>query len=263
MNDSLAENTTENQPSSPPPSSIWARMFNVFAAPGEVFAEVKSSPPCTANWLLPAILSVVIGLIGTWLVFSQDTINQELRDQQAKAIQEQVDSGKMAQAQADQAMAVIEKYAGMGTKIAAGFAVLIGSFASPFWWGLIIWLVGAKAFKGELTFMKAVETAGLANMINVLAAVVKSLLIITMGSLFAGANLGMLVGEFDPTNTLHGVLAAIDLLVFWGLAVKAIGLAKLSGASFGKAAFWLFGLWIVITGLMIGFGVLMQKLFAG
>ena len=44
----------------------------------------------------------------------------------------------------------------------------------------------------------------------------------------------------------HLSLAAFNLVTLWYIAVLAIGLARLSGASFVKAAIWIFGLWAVL-----------------
>lgn len=43
----------------------------------------------------------------------------------------------------------------------------------------------------------------------------------------------------------------MDVVAFWVLAVRAIGLSRLSGATFAKSAAWLFGLWLLWTGLWI------------
>ena len=37
-------------------------------------------------------------------------------------------------------------------------------------------------------------------------------------------------------------------MTFWLLAVRAMGLARLSGVSFIKAALWVFGIWAAYTG---------------
>ena len=47
-------------------------------------------------------------------------------------------------------------------------------------------------------------------------------------------------------------------MTFWLLAVRAIGLARLSGVSFAKAAVWVFGIWAAYTGFFIGLGALVQ-----
>ena len=139
----------------------------------------------------------------------------------------------------------------------------VGAFVAPFWWGLLLWLAGTKALKGGFTFMKAVEVAGLASMIAVLDAIIRTLLIIAMGNLFANSGPVLLVKDFDSSSTAHSILATLNLMTFWGLTVKSVGLAKLSGASLGKAAIWVFGLWVVVTAAMIGIGVAARSVFGG
>ena len=157
----------------------------------------------------------------------------------------------MTQKQADDTMQAAEKFGNIGTTVGAAVAPVFTAFVSPFLWGLVVWLVGTKVLRGAFPYMKAVEVTGLSNMIAVLGSIVTTLLILLMGSVFASPSLVLLVKEFDPQNTLHSVLAAMNIMTFWALAVKAIGLARLSGASFGKAASWVFGIWVAWTGLLI------------
>jgi hypothetical protein len=246
-----------------PQSSLMGRLANVYAAPGEVFDQVKASPPSTANWLAPALIFILVGWVGGWLIFSQASIKQQLRDIQEQAIQKQVDKGRIPKQQADAAMQAGEKFGNIGAVVGVAVGVPFAAFASPLLWGLVVWLVGVKVLKSNFTYMKALEVAGLANMIGVLDSIVKTLLILIMGNLFASPSLALLVKQFDPQNTLHSVLAAINVMTFWALAVKAIGLARLSGASFGKAAVWVFGIWAAWTGLMIGIGTAIRIAFGG
>jgi VIT1/CCC1 family predicted Fe2+/Mn2+ transporter len=69
--------------------------------------------------------------------------------------------------------------------------------------------------------------------------------------------LALAVKDFDAQNPVHGLLAAVNVMTFWLLAVRSIGLARLSGASFGKAAAWMFGIWAAFTALMVGFSFAM------
>src|SRR2546426_100689 len=94
----------------PPPTALPSRLLNVLAAPGEVFDEVKTRPPVTANWLAPVILAALVGIIASFAMFSQPAIQQQIREQQAKAMDERVRSGKMTQEDADRAMTMVEKY---------------------------------------------------------------------------------------------------------------------------------------------------------
>jgi len=111
--------------------------------------------------------------------------------------------------------------------------------------------------------MKAVEIAGLANMILVLDVIVRTSLVFITGNLFSTLSLALLVKDFDPQNTLHSLLAVVNAMTLWLLAVRSFGLAKLTGASVGKAVAWVFGIWIVLTGAMIGFGAAMRAALGG
>jgi hypothetical protein len=233
-------------------TSLASRMTNVFATPGEVFDEVKASPPSTANWLVPAVALILVGWLGAWAVFSQPAIKQQLSKITERAIQKQIQKGNLSKAQSDAAMRSGQKWAGIGTKISSAAAPPLLAFCSPFWWGLIFWLLGNKMMKGDFDFMKGVEVAGLGNVIAVLASVVTTLLFLTFGSLFAAPSLALLVKDYDPNNPVHASLTIFNLMHFWLLGVRAVGLSRLARVTFGKAAAWVFGLWAVWTGLKIG-----------
>jgi hypothetical protein len=111
--------------------------------------------------------------------------------------------------------------------------------------------------------MRAVEIGGLSNMVALVAAVIKTLLILVTGNLFASISPVLLVSNYDATNTAHSLLTIIDLLVFWALAVKAIGLATVGRRSLGSALAWVFGIWIAYTGLMTGAGLALKAAFGG
>jgi hypothetical protein len=259
----MSDTETLTPEPAPAPSSLVGRMANVFAAPGEVFDEVKSSPSCAANWLVPALLTIVVGWVAATLIFSQDSIKHQLSEITDQAVEKQIKKTKMPEQQAQAVRQAAEKYGSIGMKVSMVAGPVVGAFITPFWWGLILWLLGAKVFKGNFDFMKAVEVAGLSNLIGLLEAIIKTFLILGLGNLFASPSLALFVKEFDPQNTMHSLLAVVNVMTFWGLAVKSIGLARLSGASFGKAAIWVFGLWAAFMGLMIGFGAAMRAVFGG
>ncbi len=257
--------TPEPPPVAPPAAtmSLAGRLTNVLAAPGDIFDEVKNSRPAPANWIVPAILLIVVSWVSAWLIFSQATIRQQLTEMADKAIDKQVEKGRLKGAQADEARQAAEKMTGLSFTIGAAMGPVFGAFASPFWWGLILWLSGTKALKGNFSYMKAVEVAGLANMIMILETVVRTLLILMTGNLFAAPSLALVVKDFDPQNTLHSLLAVVNIMLFWVLMVRSFGLARLSGVSVGKAAAWVFGIWAAYTGLLLGLGAALRAAFAG
>jgi hypothetical protein len=179
----------------------------------------------------------------------------EITDQ---AIQKQIAAARLSENQAEQAQAMGEKWAGLSSKIGAALVPVFTGFITPFLWGLIVWLLGAQFFKGHFSYMKAVEVVGLANMISVLDVIVKTLLIVGFGNLYASPGPVLLVKDFDPQNPVHTLLGAVNVMTFWLLAVRAIGLARLSGTSLVKAAVWVFSIWAAYTALFIGLGALLQ-----
>jgi hypothetical protein len=241
--------------------SLGGRLLNVFATPGDVFDDVKATPPAPANWLVPGLILIVVSWVAAWVIFSQESITHQMSEITGQAIEKQVVAGHMNEQQAEQARMVGEKWAGIVAKILAVLAPLAEAFVTPFFWGLILWLVGAKVLKGDFPYMKAVEAVGLANMIVVLETIVKTLLIVGMGNLYASPSLVLLVKEFDPQNTTHSLLAIVNVMTFWLLAVRASGLARLGGVSFTKAALWVFGIWAAYTGFLLALGLLAQAAF--
>jgi hypothetical protein len=258
---------TDQTPTAPPPlpqepgpptSSLAGRLMNVFATPGDVFDEVRDTMPTTSNWVAPAILLIFLGWIGSTIVLSQPAIKQQLTEITDNAIRQQIEKMHMPKDQAEKALEAGEKWGMVWTTFVTYAGPPFVAFASPFLWGLIVWLGGSKVYKGNFSYMKAVEAVGLANMIAVLEAIVRTLLILVMGNLFAGPSLALMVKDFNPQNPMHGLFALANIMTIWLLAVRTIGLARLARVSMAKAALWVVGIWAGYTGLFWGFGAIAQ-----
>ena len=247
----------------PQASSLFNRIANIFAAPGEVYDQVKASPFSTANWLVPSLILIAVSWIGVEIIFSQPSIRQQIKDQQNLAIQKQVEKGKITKAQAEQILARTERIANAAVVIGAFIAPALAALVTPFWWGLLLWVAGAKVLKSSFSYMKAVEVAGLAGMIGVLDSIARTLLIVATGNLFVNLGPVMLVKEFDQANATHAILAVFNLITLWGLAVKSVGLSRLSGVPLGKASIFVFGMWVAYTGFLISLGMAAQSMSAG
>lgn len=236
--------------------SLPARLLNVFAIPGDVFEEVKKSPPSTGNWLVPALLLILAGCIGAWLVYSQPAIQQQMREMQDKVLDKLVEKGRLSKEQVDRQ----REASAVGGNIGIYVGPVFSAFFTPFWWGFLVWLLGTKLFHGNFTFMKAVEIVGLGNCIAILGSVVTTLLMVSMGSLGATPSPALLVKDYDPQNTSQALLQIPNAITIWVLAVRSIGLAKLSGARFLPAAIWVFGLWLAQVSILVGIGLAFKAL---
>ena len=219
-----------------PRSSLFARLLNIFAVPGEVFDEVKASPPSVANWLVPTLIFGLVAAVASYLIYSQPAIVQQIREQQMKPIEERVNAGTMTRQQGDQAEKNLEFLSGPIGKIFVSGSKFVGCFVALFWSAFLLWLIGRVLLKVPVSFMKMTEVAGLASAISILGVIVNLLLKISLSSSIASLGPVLLVLHADPSSKLVQVLAALDITVFWALFVQAIGLAKFTNVSVFKAA---------------------------
>jgi hypothetical protein len=254
-------------PSAPkaPTMSLPARLLNVFAVPGDVYDEVKDAPHTAANWLVPALIASVVGAVSVWIVLAQPAIQQQIREKQDRAIEQQLEkgvrAGKLTREQADQQRAAAEKFMGPAVmKITGMFGAFFYSFARVFLYGLLLWLIGLWWLKVRFNYLKAVEIAGLAGMIGVLGAIVTLLLKVNLSNPASSPSLALAVGDFDPKNPLHLLLAAANLFDVWQLWVMALGLARLAGVPFVRAGFPVFGFWVLWSAVWISIATALGRL---
>jgi hypothetical protein len=247
----------------PPAMSLVARLLNVFAIPGEVFAVVKASRRSSGNWVLPMLLSAIISALTGIAIASQPALQKQMRerfDQQVKVLEQQVQAGKVKQADADRTVALTRAVIAPPT-----LKVLFGTVAAGlgavrvFWWALVLWLIGRMFLKVRLDYLKALEVSGLALMIGVLGLLVTLLLMMNLPKMFAAPGLGPVVSDFDALRKSPLLLGVINVFSFWLIGVLGVGLAKLARVPFLRAAWFVLAFWIVqeSIALLLG-GVLGQ-----
>ena len=239
----------------PPTTSLAARLLNVFAVPGEVFAEVKASRVCVGNWLAPALLSALAAVITAVVIVSQPAFQRQihdLTDRQAKAVEQQVNAGKVKQADADRVMGLVRAVTEPGTlKALASTAVAVVGFARAFWCAFVLWLLGRLFLKVRFGYLKALEVAGLGLMITVLGTIVTLLLMVNLPSLFATSNLALAISDLNASRKSPLLLGAANVFAFWLMGVLSVGLAKLAGVPFVRAAWLVFAAWIIQESLFV------------
>ena len=243
-----------------PRMSLGTRLMNVFTGPGEVFDEVKKGPPSNANWLVPVLLICLVGIVATFVIFSQDSILQQIREQQDRAIEKKLE--KLPKEQREQAREIAEKWTSPALmKLFGSGGTIARAFGSLFLIALVLWLLGTRLFKGSFGYMQAVEVCGLAGMISVLGGIIRMLLVVVTGSMLATPGPALLIRDLNPSSLTHLLLSALNVATIWYAAVLAIGLAKLSGARLARAAGWVFALWALVTGGFTVLGWLGQRAF--
>jgi hypothetical protein len=95
-------------------------------------------------------------------------------------------------------------------------------------------------------------------MISVLGTIVGVLLIVNLGRLFAGPSLALVINDFDETRKSHLFAGAANVFSFWLVGVMSVGLAKLAGVPFLRAAWLVVAYWMAQESffILVGLGQL-------
>ena len=250
--------TISGTPPLPPrATSLAARLLNVFAAPGEVFAEVQAAPPTHANWIVPVLISAAVGALAAFLIFSQPAVVQRLHDQWTQGIDQLVKDGRTSPAEAKEFTALAEKFLVPRTlQIFFSLAAVVGSAVRVFWWGFVLWL-GARLFlKVRVNYFKAAEMTGLATMISVLGVIATVLLVVNVGNLFSAPGEVLTAGDLAAQKDSGILIGTLNVFAFWFIGVLASGLARLAGVPFGRAMFLVLACWLFqeLALILLGLG---------
>jgi len=243
----------EGHPPTPelPRMSLAAKLLNVFAVPGEVFNDVKSTPRMVSNWLVPVVLGALVGAVWAVLQLSQPAFQKQFQDWQHKFI----DQAEKARKLTPQEQHIVEKMTGPTmVRICGATGAVAGSLIGVLWWGFILWFIARRMLKAPVGFGKALEVAGLAMMIDVLCGLVAVLLIVNLDKVGTTSNLTLLVKDVDAVRKGHfSTVAAI--FTFWVLGVRSIGLAKLADVPYFRAAWFVISVWFLLQLVLIMTGV--------
>ena len=242
------------------PVISWSDKFvGILSSPGELYASVQKNPEKNnSNWGIPMILSIIIAILFTFVVFSQPPIQDQLHETQLKAMQKSVADGKMTQEQMD--MAVEKNPAKPGTPMFMIFGAVGASLVTVvmvFAYSGVYWLGGKLALKTNAAYLKVAEVYGLSLFVAVVGTLLTMILMVAMGSLYATPSLALAVNNFDPMDKTHKLLASINVIDFWQLFVIGVGLSKLWSTSTGKAMAVVGGTWVIWTAIkvFVGFGM--------
>jgi hypothetical protein len=241
----------------PPAQSLGNIIMNVFSSPGEAFSGLAQSESKPSLWLVTLILSIVIASLFTFVMFTNESLKAQFMETQNQAIQKQVDAGKMTAEQADQSRRAMESMGGMFIVIGIIGSVVVLAIAF-FGAALVLWLVGKLALHSPAGYGKYLEMYGISTWIGILGGIVTLLMVVGLNTMHATPSAALAVyGSFDPLNTTHKLLAALNVFSVWQATVIGIGMSKFANKSLGVGVGIALGLWIVwvlIQVFLLNFG---------
>lgn len=231
--------------------SQWQRVANIFSAPSKTFEDIKRG---NRSWWLPFIALLVFNyvLFGaitakvTWKQVAENAIRVD-----AKA-QDRMD--KMPAEQRTGAMKFTQNLI-EGVFIASPVLVLvITALGSLVLWGTINFIFGGKATYGGV--FAVWMFAGLPGIVKLLLGTI---------TLFAGgAPESFNLNNFAPTSVgaflnpqetgaaLYKLATALDATTIWSMVLMGIGLAIVAGVKRSSGYIAVFGWWVLILLVSVG-----------
>ena len=191
---------------------LVSRMIRIFYAPGETF-ESLARKRSTADWLVPAILSVVVVTIAAVLVLPVTTeFNQEVMQQRMKGM-------------SAEEREVVEQYQTQDIMQASTLIVTpIILFIFLFLFAAFYLLMG-KLLGGLLSYGQVLAIVAYGGLITILQEVVKTLLILAKKAPVVQMGLGIFLSE-GALQTFSGrLLSLIDPFVVWSVVITGLGLS--------------------------------------
>lgn len=235
------------------PMSFTEKITDIFSSPGELFDNVRDTPPTASNWLVPLLIFVVVAFAMSQVMMHNPSLLDQLKDQihqnMEKKFQEAIQQGKMTPEQADQARQQAEAFSNPASPIFVAFqagALIVMTPIALFVISLLYWLLGKSIIKAQAPYMKVVEVVGLVFFITILESIVTTIMVIGLDSLHASPSLALAVlGSFSTDNKLHVALSKINAFTIWNLVVVSIGLGHLFRRDVPKVMALVFALWIL------------------
>lgn len=220
-------------------SSSFAQIFEVLLSPTKTFEQLARKP----SWVLPFIISIILGLVLTAVVVPMIDWGEVIRAQ-VEATGQNVPAEQL-----DQQIEFMQKF---GSVIAWVSTLVMPLILYPVM-TLIFW-VAFKVMGSAMTFKQ-----GLSVLLHgftpywLVSSVLSIPVVLAQGevtteqvqnSSYLMSNLAFLATE-DTSPAVASLLGSMDLFTFWTLALLTIGFRIVARVSTTKAAAIPVGLWLI------------------
>ncbi len=187
------------------------RIIGIFTSPGQTFEAVRTKP----NWLVPAIVLVVIGLA------IMTVIRPVIQKEQMTKQQEMMEKRGMSQDQIDEAIEKGQKIGG----IAMYPSAIIFSFLS-FVVGAAVWLfLSNTILGGQAKFVQMLAVNVYREFVGTVGFLIKTPIILSKQTMNVHFSIATFLPEASKESFLYKLLAQVELFNIWSIAVLSIGIA--------------------------------------
>lgn len=234
----------------------WQRVVDVFTAPSKTFQDIKRG---NRSWWLPFIIIAIFGYVlfaaVTTKIGMQQTVDNQIH---MNPSQEE----RMAQAPPEQRQN-IEKfslYITEGVFIANPLFVLAAiAIGSLVLMATINFGFGGRAKFGSV--FAAWMYAGLPGILKVILGVIVIFVGVAPESFniknYAPTNIGAFLNPLETNKALYSLATSLDIVTIWTLVLLGMGLATVAGVKRSSGYIAVFGWWILIVLIGVGWSAAM------
>lgn len=227
------------------PLSVSEAITGVITSPAETFQTIAETPPRN-YWLVPIIISIVLGLAATFIFMSDAELVQNTMDKQKEKLREQFDKnvqeGKMTREDADKALEGITSESSF-FKVAGYGGAVLGPFIILFLLS-VVYLIILKIMKAEFGFSNVLNVVGLSFIVASIGSLVAMVIAVFTGTI-SGVGLGLFFSEEAVGTKAFSIISKIDVFQIWFYALIATGLSKVAKIGMPAALAAVFGVYIV------------------
>lgn len=248
--ESTPQSTTAPPASESParPMSPWERTIAIFLRPTQAWSGLERK----SQWWFPVLITIVVVMACTILVFDRAIVPMQLEQMQAA-----VDQRGGSAEEVERVESFLRSPAGLAIGVVP---IVIFLPIATLIAGLLIWFGVGFVLGTRMRFGLAVAVAAWSSLITLPAQVLMSLLAWFQETMKVHVGFGALVPMDDPPSKLQTFLGAfldaVGPLSIWYLAVMVIGASALSRAPRRSVAWVLGGIYVAVSIFLAAMGAM-------
>jgi hypothetical protein len=239
-------------PQGTPSKSFLSRLVGVFIEPGETFEDIARKP----NWIPPLVVLILVSfsVVETMLmkIGASQIVMQGLER-----------SGRAATMDPAQVSQIVERSAGI-MRIVMPAGALLGA---PIFLLIVagIGILFLNVFFGQhAKFKNVFSVVCYANLPSILGALMAiSLVLFGDAAAFnpqapAPTNPGFFMNPLTSSKAVFALASSLDVLIFWFMALLAIGLSRVVQRKVKTSTIFLayLGLWVLLVAVKVGIALI-------
>ena len=220
----------------PSDMGIISRIIGIIFSPGKTFRAIQKKP----NWLIPAILLVIITL-----GFSLVTKPILLKETEAQ-VREQLIKQNLTPAQIEQAIERMQKT----TNIMIFVGPTVGYFIILFVLAAVWLFIANTILGGNATYSQILGVNVYKDVLGILAMVVKLPIMLIQNTMNIHFSLATFLPDTEQSTFFYKILSKVEVFNIWMIIVLSIGIGVMSRTSTKKAWPWvamIFIIWYLAT----------------